>query len=112
MTSKIINHRSQIWQKYDESVKQIKELASYSGQFSTSTIVTQDIPLLTGTETPPDELAATVWQLKQESDKIKQAINKIEQYQAEIAATKNQFFIVVGIAGFVVIVILFMLFKR
>lgn len=111
MTSKIINHRSQIWQKYDESVKQQKELASYSGQFSASN-VSQDIPLLTGTETPPDELAASVWQLKQESDKIKQAKNKIEQYQAEIAATKNQFFIVVGIAVFVVIVILFMLFKR
>lgn len=111
MISRIINHRSQIWQKYDESVHQQKELASYSGQFSASN-VSQDIPLLTGTETPPDELAASVWHLKQESEKIKQAKVEIEKYQSEIAATRNQFFMVVGIAVFAVIAILFMLFKR
>ncbi|XGB38458.1 MAG: hypothetical protein LVT47_08475 [Cyanobacteria bacterium LVE1205-1] len=111
MTSKTVNHRSQIWQKYDEAAQQQKALASYSSQFSASN-VSQDIPLLSGTETPPDELAASVWQLKQESDKIKEAKSRIEQYQAEIAATKNQFFIAVGIAVFVVIVALFMLFKR
>lgn len=111
MTSKIVGHRSQVWQKYDEAAKQQKELASYSSQFSASNI-SQDIPLLSGTETPPDELAASVWQLKQESGKIKEAKSRIEQYQAEISATKNQFFIAVGVAVFVVIVILFMLFKR
>ena len=111
MINKIVNHRSQIWQKYDEASKQQKALASYSSQFSASN-VSQDIPLLSGTETPPDELAASVWQLKQESDKIKEAKSRIEQYQTEIAATKNQFFIAVGVAIFVVIVILFMLFKK
>lgn len=111
MISRIIEHRSQIWQKYDESVKQQKELASYSREFSASN-VSQDTSLLTGTKTSPDELAASVWQLKQESDKIKQAKDKIEQYKSEIAATRNQFFIVVGIAVFAVVIVLFMLFKR
>ena len=111
MTIKIVDNRSQIWQKYDEAGKQQKQLASYSSQFSASN-VSQDIPLLSGTETPPDELAASVWQLKQESGKIKEAKSRIEQYQTEIAATKNQFFIVMGVAAFVVVIILFMLFKR
>jgi outer membrane protein TolC len=109
MTSKIISHRSKIWQTYDECVKQQKELANYSGQFSASNI-SQDIPLLTSTETPPDELAASVWQLKQEAEKIKQAKNKIEQYQSDILATKKQFFIVVGVAILAAISMLFMLF--
>lgn len=111
MTSRIVQQRSQIWQKYDEAVKQQKELGSYSSQFSASN-ASKDIPLLSGTGTPPDELAASVWQLKQESDKIKQANSSIEQYQAEIAATRKQFLIVVGVAAFVVVVILFMIFHR
>jgi len=111
MISKIINHRSQIWQKYDEVVKQQQALTSYSAQFSNSK-VSQDIPFLTGTETPPDELAASVWQLKQESEKINLAKDKIEQYKSQIKATKNQFFLIVGIVFFVVIIIFVVLFNR
>ncbi|WP_030008274.1 hypothetical protein [Picosynechococcus sp. NKBG042902] len=103
MISKIINHRSQIWQKYDDCVELQKELSSYSGQFSAANI-SQNIPLLTGTETPPDELAASVWQLKQESERIRQAKSQIEQYQAEIEDTRRQFFILVGIVVFIVII--------
>ncbi len=111
MTSKIIQQRSQIWQKYDEAGKQQKELASYSSQFSSASVV-QDISFLTATETPPDELAASIWQIKHEVDEIKKAESRIEQYQAEIAETRKQFFIVVGVVAFVVVVILLMLFKR
>jgi hypothetical protein len=111
MTSRIVQQRSQLWQKYDEACNQYKELVSYSSQFSSSNVA-QDIPLLTPTETPPDELAASVWQIKQELDKIQEAKSRIEQYQAEIIATRKQFFAVAGVAAFVVFVILFMLFKR
>lgn len=111
MTSKIIQQRSQIWQKYDEACNQHKELISYSSQFNCSNVA-QDIPFLTPTEIAPDELAASVWQIKQELDKIKKAKSRIEQYQAGIVAAKNQFFIVVGVAAFVIIIILFILFKR
>ncbi|MBO1063218.1 MULTISPECIES: hypothetical protein [Nostocales] len=111
MTSKIIQQRSQIWQKYDEAGKQQKELASYSSQFSSAGVV-PDMSFLTATKTPPDEVAASIREIKQEVDKIKKAESSIEQYQAEIAATKKQFFIVVGVAAFVVVVILFMLLKR
>ncbi len=111
MTSKIIDHRNKIWQKYDESVQQQKELSSYSSQFSASNI-SQNIPPLTGTETPPDELAAAVWQLKQESEKISRSKAKIEQYQSEIAATRNQFFAVVGITILLAVIVLFSLFGK
>ena len=110
MTSKIVEQRSQIWQKYDEACLQQKELAQYSGQFGTSAEL-PEIALLSG-GTPPDELAASIWQLKQEKEKISQAEARIQKYQDEIAETKKQFFIVMGVAFLVVILGLFMLFKR
>ncbi|MBP0013401.1 MAG: hypothetical protein J7545_14800 [Roseofilum sp. SBFL] len=111
MISTIIEDRSQIWQKYDQASQQQQELASYSGQFNDIN-TSENIPLLTDAGTPPDELAASVWQLKQYSDQIKQSQANIEQYQTEIAAVKKQFFIIVGIAVLIISIALYQLVNR
>jgi hypothetical protein len=106
-----VNQRSRVWEKYDEARQQETELNQYAGQFSNSSS-SQTLPNLSSTNTPPDELAAAVWQLKQEAEKIKQAKSRIQSYQDEIAKTKQQFFIVVGVAVAIVIILLIMVFKR
>jgi outer membrane protein TolC len=110
-SQEFVNQRSRLWEKYDEALQQERELNQYAGQFSSSNS-SQNLPNLSNTNTPPDELAAAVWQLKQESEKIKQARSRIQSYQEDIAKTKQQFFIVVGIAVVVFIIILIMIFNR
>ena len=110
-SQEFVNQRSRLWEKYDEALQQEKELNQYAGQFSDSNS-SQNLPNLSNTNTPPDELAAAVWQLKQESEKIKQARSRIQSYQEDIAETKQQFFIVIGIAIAILIIILIMIFSR
>jgi len=110
-SQEFVNQRSRLWEKHDEALQQEKELNQYAGQFSNSNS-SQNLPNLSNTNTPPDELAAAVWQLKQESEKIKQARSRIQSYQTDIAKTKQQFFIVVGIAVVILIIILIMIFNR
>jgi len=110
-SQEFVNQRSRLWEKYDEALQQEKELNQYAGQFSDSNS-SQNLPNLSNTNTPPDELAAAVWQLKQESEKIKQARSRIQSYQEDIAKTKQQFFIVVGITIAIFVIILIMIFNR
>lgn len=109
-SQEFVDQRSRLWEKYDEALQQEKELNQYAGQFSGSNS-SQNLPNLSNTNTPPDELAAAVWQLKQESEKIKRARSRIQSYQEDIAKTKQQFFIVVGIAVVIFIIILIMIFN-
>jgi hypothetical protein len=106
-----VNQRSYIWEKYDAARQQETELNQYAGQFSHSGS-SQVLPDLSSTNTPPDELAAAVWQLKQEAEKIQAAKALIQSYQTDIAKTNQQFFIVAGAAIFAFIIILMMLFSR
>jgi hypothetical protein len=106
-----VNQRSHIWEKYDAARQQEAELNQYTGQFSHSGS-SQTLPNLSSTNTPPDELAAAVWQLKQEAEKIQAAKSLIQSYQSDIAKTNQQFFIVAGAAAFAFVVILMMLFSR
>ena len=107
----LVDHRSRIWEKYDAARQQETELNQYAGQFSHSGS-SQALPNLSSTNTPPDELAAAVWQLKQEAEKIQAAKSLIQSYQSDIAKTNQQFFIVAGASAFVFVVILMMLFSR
>jgi hypothetical protein len=104
-----VDQRSRIWEKYDAARQQETELNQYAGKFSGSNS-SKNLPNLTSTNTPPDELAAAVWQLKQEAEKIKQAEAQIQSYQNDIAKTKQQFIIVVGIAAAVVVILFGMIF--
>lgn len=106
-----VSQRSRIWEKHDEARQQEAELNQYAGQFSGSGS-SQSLPSLSSSKTPPDELAAAVWQLKQEAEKIKQAKSKVQAYKDEIAKTNQQFFIVVGIAAVISLILLFMIFSR
>ena len=106
-----VSQRSRIWEKYDAARQQEAELNKYAGQFSHSGS-SQVLPNLSSTNTSPDELAAAVWQLKQEVEKIENAKSLIQSYQSDIAKTNQQFFIVAGAAAFAVVVILMMLVAR
>jgi hypothetical protein len=106
-----VSQRSRIWEKYDEARQQESELNQYSGQFSGSGS-SQNLPNLTSTKTPPDELAAAVWQLKQEAEKISKAQSEVQSYKSEIERTNQQFFIVIGIALVVFLLFLVMIFSR
>jgi hypothetical protein len=106
-----VSQRSRIWEKYDEARQQEAELNQYAGQFGGSNS-SQSLPYLSSSKAPPDELAAAVWQLKQEAEKIKRAKSQVQAYQDKIAKTNQQFFIVVGIAAIVFLILLVMIFKR
>jgi phage gp16-like protein len=107
--SDLISDRSVIWSRYDEAIVEAQKLDQYQ-QFNNP-----NVPLLSSslsqTKTPPDEIASVNWQLQQESQKIAQSKNNIEKYQAEIAETQKQFWIVVGIAIFIIFIFLISLFK-
>lgn len=106
-----VSQRSRIWEKYDEARQQELELNRYSGQFSNSGSA-QNLPHLTSTKTPPDELAAAVWQLKQEAEKISKAQSQVQSYKSDIEKTNQQFFITVGVSIVAFLVLLVMIFGR
>jgi outer membrane murein-binding lipoprotein Lpp len=106
-----VNQRSHIWKKYDEARQQETELNQYTGQFGGSGS-SQSLPTLSNSKTPPDELAAAVWQLKQKVEKINQAKSQVQEYQDEIAKTNQQFLIVAGIAVAIVLILLIMIFNH
>jgi len=110
-SQEFVNQRSRLWEKYDAAQQQERELNQYAGQFSGSNS-SQNLSNLSNTNTPPDELAAAVWQLKQETEKIKQARSRIQSYQENIAKTKQQFFIFIGIAIAVFVIILIAILNR
>lgn len=107
----LVDKRRRIWEKYDAAREQETELNQYAAQFSHSGSL-QALSNLSSTNSPPDELAASVWQLKQEIEKIQAAKSLIQLHQSEIAKTNQQFFIVAGASAFGLIVILIMLFSR
>jgi|GEM_PF-3495368 len=106
-----VSQRSHIWEKYDEARQQEAELNQYADQFGGSGS-SQSLPNLSSSNTPPDELAAAVWQLKQKAEKIKQAKSQIQSYRDEIAKTNQQFFIVVGTAAVIVLIFLVIIFNH
>ena len=106
-----VNQRSRIWEKHDEARQQETELNQYASQFGSSGS-SQSLPNLSSSNTPPDELAAALWQLKQEAEKIKQAKSKVQSYKDEISKTNQEFFIIVGIAAVIVLILLVMIFSH
>lgn len=92
----IIHDRSQTWSRYDAAVTEAGKLKDYR-QFDNPQSSALPKPL-SQTQTPPDEIPAVLWQLKQECETIAQEEKNITEYQQQIEQTQKQFFIVVGIA--------------
>lgn len=98
-----INRRSKIWQKYDKALEQEAELNKFRKFDNPSSIAT--LPSISETNTPPDEVAAAVWELKKEAESIKQGESSIHSCQRQIEETKNQFKIIV-IGGTILLILL------
>ncbi|MEO0770909.1 MAG: hypothetical protein AAFY72_16055 [Cyanobacteria bacterium J06649_4] len=105
---RLIKERSSIWERYDEAVEQEKQLDRFAGEFGSSSKFAE-MACLSTTQTPPDEVAAVVWKLKQESQEIKRMNDQIDSYHKDIEETKKQFFVVVACAVVVVFIPLMML---
>jgi putative SOS response-associated peptidase YedK len=105
-----VTQRSQIWQKYDQAIQQEVELSNFR-QFDNPS-VTQTLPPITKTNSPPDEVAAAVWGMKQQIEKIKEGENLIQNLEAQIKQTKNQFQTIIAAAVAISIVLIFFLLKR
>ena len=84
-----LQERSKIWDKYDETIAQVNELNKFS-QFNHPNVA-QKLSPQTKNNSPPEELSAAVWKIKQESEKIKKCQSNIRGYQSEIENTKRQF---------------------
>ncbi len=105
---RIVERRNRIWEKYDQTLSQISELNRYSSTYSNNQLM-EDLYPLTDDNTPPAEITEVLDQLHGQQALITRAKAKIESNLAEIAATKKQFLMVVGIAGAILIMIILFL---
>lgn len=109
-SQEFILQRSRIWEQYGDARQKKSELNSYATQFGDSSV--SCLPnSLSGKGLPADEVAESVWRLKQESEKVEKEESLINSYTEEIEKTKNQFFTVIAIASVIVVILLFSLFK-
>ncbi len=108
--NRFVTQRSQIWQKYDQALQQEAELNNYR-QFDNPRI-TQTISPITKTNSPPDEVAAAIWGIKQQMEKIQEQENFIQTYKAQIQQLLGQFKIIIAAAVAITIVLVFFLIKR
>ena len=108
---KLVDQRSYLWKRYDEAKQQEKELDKYAGQFSSSSS-SQNLPKLSNTKTPPDEVAEAVWQIKQEADKIGKAKSRIQSCQEGIKKTEREFFALFGIGIVSILIVLIVVLNR
>jgi DNA repair ATPase RecN len=108
---KILQERSRIWSAYDSARQQESELNQYTQLFQANTQPSA-VKQLSKSGKVPDELAESVWRVKQEAEKIQESEKLIEQLKQQIAETNQQFFIVAGIGAFILLIIIFTLLNR
>ncbi|EDX77220.1 hypothetical protein MC7420_357 [Coleofasciculus chthonoplastes PCC 7420] len=106
----LIDERTRIWQKYDQTQQLATELNNFS--YFNNPSVKKKLPLLSASQSPPDELAVALEQIRQDAQKIKTMESNIRKYQSEIEANKKQFFMVVGGAIVALILVLFLMLNR
>lgn len=103
--SKIISERTTLWQKFEETQSQFKEMEKLASQVASSTPV--QVPSeLTSDKTPPAEVAAALQNFRGELARISKSQEDIKAYQAEIKKIENQQLTLVIVVGIVLAIVL------